>query len=57
MVNRLRAVGAVFWAGTGLDRLKRTELHASGILVGLVCLLGLENQGIERQVVEGTGLS
>ena len=55
VVHRLRAIGAVFGAGAGLDRLQRAELHAGRILVSLVDLLSLEDQRVERQVVERSG--
>ena len=55
VVDRLRAIGAVFRAGARLDRLQRAELHAGRILVGLVDLLSLEDQRVERQVVERSG--
>jgi hypothetical protein len=55
VVHRLRAIGAVFGASTRLDRLQRAELHAGRILVGLVDLLSLEDQRVERQVVERSG--
>ena len=55
IVDRLRTIGAVFGAGAGLDRLQRAELHAGRILIGLVDLLSLEDQRVERQVVERSG--
>jgi hypothetical protein len=56
MVYALGAVAAVFGAAAGLDGKQGGALHGIGVEVGAVDLLGLKEQVIEGQVIEGEDL-
>ncbi|MOA22017.1 hypothetical protein D3C78_1425450 [compost metagenome] len=56
VVAGLRAVLAVFRAGAGLDRQQGGDLHAVGIEVLAVHGLCLEQQVVERLLVQGADL-
>jgi hypothetical protein len=49
-VHRLRAIAAVLFATTGLDRQQSRQLHFVGIEVLAVDLLGAEDQVVEGQL-------